>query len=218
MRRRIHTREWAPGDPIPNEAELAETFGCARTTMNRALRALADEGLLDRRRKAGTRVALHPVRKATFAIPIVRQEIEELGRQPGYELLSREMKQAPVEVVRRMRAEDRTRMLHVVSLHKADGKPFMFEDRWIDPGVLPAIAKADLEVVSANEWLVVNAPFTAGDISFGAETLGEERALTLGCDPAEATFVVERSTWDGDRAITYVRQSFAPGYRTSARI
>ena len=37
VKRRIHARDWKPGEPIPNEAELAEEFGCARATVNRAL-------------------------------------------------------------------------------------------------------------------------------------------------------------------------------------
>ena len=76
---RIQNRVWKPGDIIPNEVDLAKEFGCARATVNRALQAVADSGLLDRRRKAGTRVAVNPVRKATLEIPIIRQEIEQRG-------------------------------------------------------------------------------------------------------------------------------------------
>ena len=75
VERRIYSREWQPGQSIPNEADLAIELGCARVTMNRALRTLAEIGLLDRRRKAGTRVALHPVSKATLSIPLLRNEI-----------------------------------------------------------------------------------------------------------------------------------------------
>ena len=39
--RRINSREWKPGELIPNEAELSLEFGCARATVNRALRGLA---------------------------------------------------------------------------------------------------------------------------------------------------------------------------------
>ena len=74
--RRIHDRIWKPGDLIPGEAELAEEFGCARTTVNRALRDLAETGLVTRRRKAGTRIAINPPHKATLTIPIVREEVE----------------------------------------------------------------------------------------------------------------------------------------------
>ncbi len=65
--RRIHDGLWAPGARIPDEADLAGEFGCARATVNRALRSLAEDGFLERRRKGGTRVALTPVRKARRA-------------------------------------------------------------------------------------------------------------------------------------------------------
>ncbi|MBS4011138.1 MAG: GntR family transcriptional regulator, partial [Roseovarius sp.] len=48
--RRIHAREWPPGTGIPNEADLSREFGCARATVNRALRALAEARLIERRR------------------------------------------------------------------------------------------------------------------------------------------------------------------------
>ena len=55
--RRIHARDYAPGANIPGEVELAGEFGVARATVNRALRELSDEGILERRRNSGTRVA-----------------------------------------------------------------------------------------------------------------------------------------------------------------
>ena len=83
VERRIYTREWQPGQSIPNEADLAIELGCARVTVNRALRTLAEVGLLDRRRKAGTRVALHPVRKATLTSPLfvarLRQAVNHMA-------------------------------------------------------------------------------------------------------------------------------------------
>ena len=58
--RRIRVRDWPPGAMIPTEEELATEFGVARATVNRALRELAVAGVLERRRKAGTRVAALP--------------------------------------------------------------------------------------------------------------------------------------------------------------
>ncbi|MEX5438517.1 GntR family transcriptional regulator, partial [Enterobacter hormaechei] len=66
MMERIRARHYAPGALIPNEADLAAEFGCARATVNRALQELAGAGFLDRRRKAGTRVVAAPRRKATL--------------------------------------------------------------------------------------------------------------------------------------------------------
>ena len=55
--KRIRRRDWATGALIPAETALAAEFGVARATVNRALRELAEEGVLDRRRRAGTRVS-----------------------------------------------------------------------------------------------------------------------------------------------------------------
>lgn len=64
MARRIAERRWLPGALIPGEEALAREFGAARATVNRALQELARAGLIERRRRAGTRVARHPVREA----------------------------------------------------------------------------------------------------------------------------------------------------------
>ena len=72
---KITKGEWPLGSLVPNEVDLAETYGCARATVNRAMRELADEGFIERRRKAGTRVRMAPVRQARFDIPLVRAEI-----------------------------------------------------------------------------------------------------------------------------------------------
>ena len=69
---RITDGPWGPGTLLPGEVELAEEFRCSRTTMNRALREVSELGFLDRKRKAGTRVRMAPIRQARFEMPIVR--------------------------------------------------------------------------------------------------------------------------------------------------
>ena len=95
----------------------------------------------------------------------------------------------------------------------ADGKPYVFEDRWINAKSVPEVANADFTQQSPNQWLVENAPFTRGDIAFSAIVAAKKEAEILSCDPGEALFSIERSTWDLDQAITWVRLTFAPGYR-----
>lgn len=216
VRRRIQTREWAPGDAIPNESDLAEELGCARATVNRALQALADDGLLERRRRAGTRVAPLPVRHARFRIPVLRQEIEATGVRYGYRLLTREMKMPPVGL---LPSEGISKeVLHLCALHLSDGASFAHEDRWINLAAIPAAAEVDFAQISANEWLVQNAPISDGEISFFAKACTVEEAALFGCDRVDALFRAERKTWYDGQLITFVRQSFRPGYRMTTRI
>ncbi|MEM9028044.1 MAG: UTRA domain-containing protein [Pseudomonadota bacterium] len=210
---RIQSRQWKPGDLIPNEADLAQEFGCARATVNRALRAIAETGLLERRRKAGTRVTLHPVRRATLSIPIIRQEIEERNHVYAYTLLSAELKVAPAGTRAQMRLDQGARAFKIQAVHFADGKPYVFEDRWVNISTVPAIRTADLKSMSPNEWLVRHASFTDGDIAFTAELADPKVAGILNVDQGAAVFVIERNTWIDGKAVTSVKLTFAPGYR-----
>lgn len=55
----ISTGEWPPGDAIPSEAALAETFGVAIGTVRKAVDGLVAERALVRRQGKGTFVAEH---------------------------------------------------------------------------------------------------------------------------------------------------------------
>ncbi len=215
--RRIHAREWPPGCAIPNEADLATEFGCARATVNRALRVLAEAGLLDRRRRAGTRVALHPVRKATLSIPLISAEVVARGLRHGYTLLVRSEARPPAPVRAQLGTGARP-LLHLIALHTADAAPYVFEDRWVNTAVVPGIRDVDLTQETANAWLVANAPFTHGDIAFSAAAATGAEATHLGCRPGSALFIVERTTWNGPAPITLVRLAYAPSYRMQTAI
>lgn len=211
--RRIHAREWAPGDLIPNEADLAVEFGCARSTVNRALRSLAQSGLLDRRRKAGTRVAAQPVAKATLDIAVIRHEVEEHGAKYGYQLISRARAVPPLNVSGAMKTKADTALLHVRALHLADDAAYAIEDRWINTQVVPDAVQEAFDAVSANEWLMQHAPYTRGEIAFGAVQPVVQDAQIMGIPEQSALFSIDRLTWDNAASVTKVRLLFRPGYQ-----
>jgi len=47
LRRRCDAGEWEPGERLPAVAELAQHHGVARNTVIKALRRLADDGLVE---------------------------------------------------------------------------------------------------------------------------------------------------------------------------
>ena len=212
--RRIRAREWAPGLTIPNEEDLAREFGCARATVNRALRDLAEAGFLERRRKAGTRVTLLPVRKAVLEIPVIRREVEARGAVHSHRVLAERRALPPPPVASRL--NHAAEMLYVETLHLADARPFVLEMRWLNTGVLPPLP--DLARVSLNEWLVGNVPYAAGDITFSAEPADSHEAAALGLAEGTALFITERMTRTPEAPITLVRLAHAPGYRLTTEV
>jgi GntR family histidine utilization transcriptional repressor len=182
------------------------------------MRELADAGLLERRRKAGTRVALHPVRKATLEISIVRLDIEGRGGLYRHQLLARKIKAAPLLITSKLGLEAGVEMLHLPALHFSDGAPYMVEDRWVNFVTIPAILDVDFATISANEWLVQNAPLTTGDISFSATNTTAQEAEILQTKEGDALFSIERSTWIDTTAVTNVRMVYAHGFKMHTQL
>lgn len=211
--RRINERVWSPGETIPNEADLAVEFDCARSTVNRALRDLAEKGLVTRKRRAGTRIALNPVARATLEIPILREEIETKGLTYRHSILEHDV-QAPPSIIRhRLDLAVETKALRVATMHLAGGRPYALDDRWINLATVPDAASVDFAVISPNEWLVQNAPYTHGDIAITADEASATEADQLGANAGDAILVLERSTWRDHLSITTTRLAFTPGHR-----
>ncbi|MEV6181367.1 GntR family transcriptional regulator [Streptomyces sp. NPDC052015] len=60
LRRRISSGEYGPGDQIPTLPELCAAYRVSETTIRNALALLRNEGLIETRARAGTRVRLRP--------------------------------------------------------------------------------------------------------------------------------------------------------------
>ncbi len=215
---RIRSRVWPAGHAIPSEVDLAAEFGVARGTINRAMLELADEGVIDRRRKAGSRVATSPVRQAKLEIPLVRIEIEATGATYRYELISRDVLTAPEWLGARLSLATKSKVVHVRCLHFAGSMPFQFEDRWINVEAVPNVLNERFITINPNEWLVDAVPFTNAEFAFAASSADQDLAQLLGVSSGDPVFVAERTTWLGEKPVTFARMSFRSSYRMVSRI
>jgi len=213
IRGRIKAGEWPLGALIPGEAEFAEEYGCARTTVNRALRALADEGIVERKRKGGTRIRPLPVAQAQLTIPILREQVEATGQRYRHRILAREIRVAQPDVLQRMRLAAAPRLVWIETLHLANDKPFALERRWINLDSVPEFEAADLTELSANEWLVRTMPFSRGEVSLSATSADAEQAMLMGVEAGCPLFTLQRTTWLDEKAITTMTLHYPPPYK-----
>ncbi|MEP6343491.1 MAG: UTRA domain-containing protein [Maricaulaceae bacterium] len=216
--RRISSKMWQAGELIPGEIGLAEEFGCARATVNRALRQLADAGILERRRKGGTRVARYPVRKATLDIPITRLEIEGRGKAYEHSFIGRKFKRPPQSIQEKMNLSSTQKALHIPAVHYADKVPFLYESRWVNLEAVPQIKDESFVGINANEWLIEHAAYSRGDIHFSAANAKAKDAELLKCNIGDALFIIDRTTWHREQSITSVRLAYAPGFHMKSQI
>ncbi|MBA4164888.1 MAG: GntR family transcriptional regulator [Erythrobacter sp.] len=213
IRARIVAGEWELGELIPGEADFAAQYACARTTVNRALQALAREGIVERKRKGGTRVRPLPLPQALLRIPIIRAEVEAMGQTYDHRIMRRERSIAPGEVAKRMQLAQNHELIHLETLHLADGHPFAFERRWVNPATVPEFEGADLTAISANEWLIRTVPFSRGEASLSAVSADADLARALEVAQGAALFTLERATWFDAQSVTFTRLHYHQGYR-----
>lgn len=210
---RIQNGTWAPGATLPNETNLAQEFGCTRTTISRAMRELAEEGYLERKRKAGTRVRIHPTRRTRLLIPLIQNEIEATGASYRYALVLRELSLAPDWLSAQLGLDHGTHALHLVCMHYAENQPFVLEDRWINLAAVPQAAQEDFIRTGPNEWLIRQVPYSRAQFGFTAVVTDAKLARFLGTRQGHAIIQADRVTWLDEVPVTYALFSYAPGYR-----
>ena len=218
IRKRINQGEWPLGAQMPGEVEFAEEYGCARTTVNRALRTLAEEGIVERKRKGGTRVLPLPLHQAQFTIPIMREQVEATGQPYRHTILAREIRKAPPEIVERMRLSAKARLVWVETLHLANDQVFALERRWVNLAAVPEFEQADLSTVSANEWLVRTVPFSNGEVALSATAADEKQSRLMGLKRGDPLFTMQRTTWLDGKAVTTMTLFYTPAYQLQFEI
>ena len=57
IRQKVISQEWLPHQRVPSESELVKALDVSRMTINRALRELTADGILERQQGVGTFVA-----------------------------------------------------------------------------------------------------------------------------------------------------------------
>jgi GntR family histidine utilization transcriptional repressor len=207
---RILSGEWPPGRRIPFEHELSAQYACSRMTVNKALTQLAKAGLIERRRKVGSFVTRPLSRSAVLEIPDIKAEVVALGLPYRFEILSRRR--------RRGRSADSARLeriadgpvLDIGCRHWSGDRPFCWEERLINLTATPEAETERFDEIAPGPWLLARAPWTTAEHRIRARAADATRARRLDVPEGTPCLTVERRTWSGETAVTYVQLSY-PG-------
>jgi GntR family histidine utilization transcriptional repressor len=202
---RITSGDWPPGHRVPFEHELMETYSCSRMTVNKVISALAEAGLVVRRRRAGSFVARPRVQSAILQIPDLKGEVEKRGERYQYRLLDLRKRVASTRDKTRLAVGARAQVLALRCLHEAEGQPFAIEDRLINLEAVPDALQEDFSTIPPNTWLVGHVPWTEAEHRITACNADKDLAANLKIDEGAACLVIERRTWRNGEPITAVR-------------
>ncbi|MCJ2183008.1 histidine utilization repressor [Novosphingobium sp. 1949] len=205
---RILSGELEPGQRLPIEQELMVAYDCSRMTVNKAFSALAQAGLIDRRKRAGTFVARPKVHSMVLDVPDLAEEVRGRGQAYAYRQLHRALRAPEPERAEEAMLAACGELVQVDGLHCADAVPFAFEYRLVSARAVPDFARADFAQDPPGTWLLQHVPWTEAENRISAVGASAGEAAHLLVEPGTPCLCVERSTWRGSERITYVRQVF----------
>jgi GntR family histidine utilization transcriptional repressor len=214
IRGHIAAGQWRPGDPVPSEAALMDRFGISRMTVNRALRELAAEGLVDRVQGSGTRVAqLHRI-SSRLMIRDIHEEVAERGHVHTSRLLRAGKEKATAALAKAFGLRTGAAVFHSVLIHMENGVPIQYEDRYVNPAAAPRYLETDFTRTSPTSHLLEHAPLTEASYSIEAALPSAEEARELGVKRSEPCLVMRRRTVSGTNVASVARLVY-PGTRYS---
>ena len=216
----IHCGKWQAGAAISTEMALAQEFGVSRMTVNRALKELSEERVLERRQGSGTFVAQQQFNHTFVEVRNIAQDLKSANRDYKAKVVSTRTITASmldehlgrkfefegsVDSIDRQDADDRAVLYEVKIIHFADGQPIQFEERWVDAIKVPHFIEQDFSQVNTSDYLIAKIPLERGSYTIRALAAPIDIAEALQIDLQSPTLVLCRQTYSAGKVLTYVK-------------
>jgi GntR family transcriptional regulator len=132
------------GEALPAERDLAERWGVSRMTLRRAMDDLVVDGILERRRGAGTFLT-RPRLSRRLAMTSFTEDMVRRGKVPSTRTLEFRHRKADRAIAQRLRVPIGEPVIAFVRLRLADGQPMAIESSHIQESLVPGLTAEDLE-------------------------------------------------------------------------
>jgi GntR family transcriptional regulator len=151
---KIKDGTWAPGDRIPSEAELCDTYGVSRTVVRQALRELESESIITRRKGKGTFVAKPKISEGLIQkLTGFYQDMTERGLEPGTKVLFQQIVPANQKIARYLDVPMGTDIVDIKRLRFIHEEPIQLVTTYIPRHLSPDLVDIDLSNRSLYAYL-----------------------------------------------------------------
>lgn len=204
--------EMHPGDALPSERDLAETYGLSRTTVRLAMSELEELGLVTRKHGKGTFVS--SVSRDTTDLMgtySFTDQMRSLGRVPHTEVIDFELREASKFVAQNMDLRLGEAVFRMRRLRTADGVPMMLERTYMPVKVFDGLTQRMVESKSLYE--IVEQDFRmkikTAEEAFGARAARPDEARLLKIDEDAPVLHLVRTTYNSKNVVIEYTRSVA---------
>lgn len=146
-RNRITDGTYKPGDQLPEEAAVCETYGCSRMTVKKAYDMLVSDGFIYRKQGQGSFVLPQP--QENSGMELQERELEGFTRSSARnkrgevtsKVLHFQLIFAPKHIAEILGVDENAPLYDILRVRNVDGKPFVIEQTYMAPSVIPGITE-----------------------------------------------------------------------------
>jgi GntR family transcriptional regulator len=154
IKEKIQQKTWKPGCRIPGEMELCDEYGISRTVVRQALRELALDGLIVRRKGKGTFVAEPKVSEGLAQkLTGFYQDMMERGLRSSTQVLYQRVVPCTEKVAEFLHIPAGTKVININRLRFVEDTPIQLVDSFVPFDLCPRLADVDLTDRSLYEFL-----------------------------------------------------------------
>ncbi len=199
---------------LPGEQRMAETFGVSRVTVRRALDALSQDGLIERRAGSGTTVRLPPAQAQPIAADFttLMPQLVEMGQSTTARLLSFSYGAAPDHVRRAMGLGQSARVQIATRVRSAEDRPFSHLTTYVPADIASNYSEGDLATTPLYHLLERSGvTIDEAEQSVSATLASPDVAEALGVSVGSALMSLRRVVRDvNGRGVEYLAALYRP--------
>jgi len=153
MLAKIESGEWKPGDSVPTEQELQQSYHLSRTTVRQALAEMVKEGRLMRQRGRGTFVSQPKFQHDPLRHRGIGHYLLEQGLTPGWKVLDERHIVAPAEACARLGLARGAHVYCLQRLRLADDEPIGYLVSYVPANLAEGIDRSALDQGGSTDYL-----------------------------------------------------------------
>lgn len=145
LRAALDANEWAPGERMPTERELAERYGCSLITIRHALGELVREGRIERSRGRGTFVLQPRIDRDIAGTMSFAEEMQRRGLDPATRVVTARIEAAGNAVAGALGLPTDAPVVYLERVRLGGGEPLILEQARLPAERFPGLLAFDFE-------------------------------------------------------------------------
>lgn len=205
LKQKIASGEFKPGEALPGERQLMETYGVSRVTVRQAIAELVNEGLLYRQHGKGTFVAPKRIERPLARLLGVAEELTLEGLDIEIQVIKTGFLEAPPEVRQELHLAEGEPVFCVTRLITAAHQPLLLDSSYFPSAIGQLLQNIDLSKdLIYTQLELYGYKISNGKQRISAGRASREEARYLQCKAGSPVLIVKRTTYvEGELPIDF---------------